>query len=815
MIEELLPQLGQHLVLSLISLALSAAIGLALAVRYAHSDRGAAWAMSISNLGRVIPSLAVLACVYPLLGAGTAPAIAALVALGIPPILAGTITSLRSIDPDAQDAARGLGLDDRARMIQVELPLAAPGVLAAIRTSSTQIIASATLAALIGGGGLGELVMAGLTNLRYDLLILGALTVAMLALVSEGAFALVERRILPPGIRHATAVSRGRAAASTRGWAAGDALSNRAWAGTIVIVLALAGFTGVGAVGATNFVGGVGVATPPGIDRDLPSITIGSKDFTEQLVLAELYAQALEAQGYPVQRKLNLGATAVADAALTKGTIDLYPEYTGTALLAVLKGKLPSSKGPGDAVYDAARLGYAKRDMALLQPTPFSNGNAIVVTQKTANRLKLKSISDLARHSSRMRFGAIPGFATRPDGLPLLKKHYGLEFAKIRSFENGLKYQALKDGSIDAVYGFETDGQIHESGLVVLRDNRSIWPTYQAVPIVRTTTLKKAGPALSATLNAVSSSLDAKTMQRLNNQVDAGKRNPKDVAREYLKEHGFIKQIRRPKVTVGSKDFTEQIVLAELYAQALEARGFPVERRLNLGATAVADSALRKGTISMYPEYTGTAYTAVLNMKAKPGLSEKELYSAVEVGYRKRGLDVLNATPFSNGNAIVMTSKTAQRLKVSTLSDLADHAGTLRFASIPGADTRADGLPLLKSVYGIQFKSVRSFENGLKYKALTDGTVDAAFGFETDGQIHREKLIVLRDDQKIWPEYRAMPVVNKATSSATNRDFEDTLNAVSATLKPDVMRTLNDQVDGEKREPAAVAQAHLKRSHLA
>jgi osmoprotectant transport system substrate-binding protein len=278
-----------------------------------------------------------------------------------------------------------------------------------------------------------------------------------------------------------------------------------------------------------------------------------------------MYAQALTAKGFPVERKLGLGATAVADAALRSGRIDVYPEYTGTALTAVLKESVPSigsgAEQPkvagstkaadkpdaiaGPAAIDAAitdqvRSGYSGRGMEVLEPTPFSNGNAIVVTKETAARLKLATLSDLAKVASKVTFAAIPGFDTREDGLPLLADKYGIKFESVHTYENALKYRALVDGKVDAVYGFETDGQIAAHNLVLLKDDKGIWPPYHAAPIVDKQAAKNAGPEFVETMNDVSALLDTKTMQRLNNEVEEHGRDPEDVAHDFLAQHNLV-----------------------------------------------------------------------------------------------------------------------------------------------------------------------------------------------------------------------------------------------------------------------------------
>ncbi|MBC7461025.1 MAG: ABC transporter permease subunit [Thermoleophilia bacterium] len=815
-----LPQLQRHLVLSVVALLVSIAVGVPVGAWLTRREQWAFAVTSIANLGRTVPSLALLALVYPFVGTGFAPSVIALIALGVPPVLLATYTGIREVSEDVRDAAAGMGLTSVQRLVQAELPMGSAVILSGVRTAAVQIVASATLASLIGGGGLGEMIMAGLTNLRYDLLVAGAVLVALVAAGTEVLFTVLERRALPAGIR----MQRQSPQAEALGYVAGGGVSMRHWQlVTLAVLVASATLIGAGSF-ANGRIAGIGTrgigATGP-----LPKVVIGTKDFTESIVLGELYAQALEAQGHPVERRFNLGATAVADSALRSGDIDMYPEYTGTALVAVLGEQLPTIEGGGGtnakldvkaralaidrAVDDAVRRGYAKRDVEMLTPTPFSNGNAIVVSAKTAKRYHLETLSDLAKVSSKLDFGSIPGFDTRADGLPLLKRVYGIRFNSAKSYSNGIKYSSLSDGKVDAVYGFETDGQIAAGKLVVLTDDRAAWPPYHAAPMVSRTFAKRAGPAFAATVDQVSSLLDAKTMRRLNAAVDEDKREPADVARAFLKSHDMLSKGKRPTVRIASKDFTEQFVLGELYAQALEARGYPVERHLGLGATAVADSAVRTNRIDMYPEYTGTSWTAVLKKSVKSGTTPEAIWRGVEQGYAKRGLDVLRPTPFSNGNAIVVTKATADTYHLTTLSDLAKVSKQLKFGAIPGSDVREDGLPLLAREYGMTFGTVKSFSDSLKYQELLKGGIDVVYGFETDGQIAASKLVALRDDRQAWPAYQAAPVVSKAFEQRVGPDFAATIDHVSSLLDAKTMRRLNTAVDQGKREPADVAHDYL------
>jgi osmoprotectant transport system substrate-binding protein len=266
-------------------------------------------------------------------------------------------------------------------------------------------------------------------------------------------------------------------------------------------------------------------------------VIIGSKDFTEQFILGELYAQALEAKGFEVEKKLNLGSTQITDEALQAGDIDLYPEYTGTMLLAVLKQSYVQDAGE---VYDLDQAGYAERGMTLLAPTQFSNGNAIACTKDFVDANGLTTMSSLAPVADKARYATIAEQLTRETGIPLIKAQYGFEFGDVKTFDVGLRYKAIEEGEADCVYGFGTDPQIADLGLVVLEDDKRIWPPDNAVPVVRTDWLADQDPELVATIEQINGLLDGETMQKLNAQADIDKEDPADVAKAFLEEQGLV-----------------------------------------------------------------------------------------------------------------------------------------------------------------------------------------------------------------------------------------------------------------------------------
>jgi osmoprotectant transport system substrate-binding protein len=263
------------------------------------------------------------------------------------------------------------------------------------------------------------------------------------------------------------------------------------------------------------------------------AVAVGSKNFTESIVIAEIYAQALERAGLHVVRRLDLGSTQIAMAAMARGEIDLYPEYTGTALIDVLHHA--PIRDP-NASYAYVREVFA-RDYAIiwLERSPMNDSQGLATTAAIAQRYHLRTLSDLAPVASRLRLATIPEFISRPDGLPGLQRVYGgFTFASVRSYDISLKYEALLDGDADVATAFTTDGAIAVDRLVVLDDDKHLWPVYNVAPLVRQATYARE-PRIASVLDAVSPRITDAAARAMNAQVESRDRDPADVAAEFLR----------------------------------------------------------------------------------------------------------------------------------------------------------------------------------------------------------------------------------------------------------------------------------------
>jgi osmoprotectant transport system substrate-binding protein len=268
------------------------------------------------------------------------------------------------------------------------------------------------------------------------------------------------------------------------------------------------------------------------------AVVVGSKNFTEQIILAELFAQQIEAHSsLRVERKLNLGGTFICQDALLAGKIDLYPEYTGTALTAVLKE--PPQNNPSEVFRIVKEEYRTKFNVEEMPPLGFNNTFAMVIRGEDAENLHLRTVSDIAPYAPKWRAGFGYEFMERPDGYPGWVAAYGLHFAAApRILDLGLLYRALADKKVDLVAGNSTDGVIASLHMVALEDDRHYFPPYEAVPLVRRATLEK-HPEVRDAIGALAGKISVDEMRAMNYAVDGEQQDPDDVVRAFRKSKGF------------------------------------------------------------------------------------------------------------------------------------------------------------------------------------------------------------------------------------------------------------------------------------
>jgi osmoprotectant transport system substrate-binding protein/osmoprotectant transport system permease protein len=493
---ELWALIAQHIALVLVSTLVAIAIGVPIGIVAARRPRIGGPLAAAASVIQTVPSLALFGFLLPLPlvgGVGARTALAALILYALLPVIRTTAAGLRSIDAAILEAADAMGMTAGQRLTQVELPLAMPSIIAGIRVAAVIGVGTVTIAAAIGAGGLGEYIYRGLSMVDATVILAGAVPVAALAMIVDGGLLLVERALRRR--RRARRFPRVAAAA--------------------LVLLVLAATT---------------LAAWPRPER----IVVGSKNFTEQVILGELMAQAIERYaGLPVDRRLNLGGTFICDRAIQTGDIDLYVEYSGTALTAVFKQ--PVQRDPR-LVLDEVRRRYADTGRSMLAPLGFSNTFAILVRASDARERGLSRLSELAAHAPGWRAAFGYEFLDRPDGYSGLAATYGLRFLEPpRAMDLTLVYRALAEGQVDVVAGDATAGLIDALNLSMLEDDRQYFPPYDAVPVMHAPTLLR-HPEIGRAIARLSGRVTAATMRKMNYAVDAQRTDPAAVVRAFLDE---------------------------------------------------------------------------------------------------------------------------------------------------------------------------------------------------------------------------------------------------------------------------------------
>jgi osmoprotectant transport system permease protein len=496
---EILLRSGEHLILVAISMIIAIALGIPLGILITRYPSSAPPILGIANALQTIPSLAIFGFLIsvPFFGGiGKNPAIVALTLYALLPLIRNTYIGIINVDPAVREAARGMGMTDWQLLSQVEIPLASGVILAGIRVATVISVGIATIAAAIGGGGLGVFIFRGLATVNNQLILAGAIPAAAIALTADLCLGYLEKRLTQPKNQ------RGK-------------IDRQLAAIALIISLIIAGLI------ALNY----GTAAP--------TIAIGSKNFTEQLILGELLAQQIESHtNLKVDRQFNLGSTSICHEAVKTGKIAGYVEYTGTSLTAILKQE--PIKNP-QAVFDRVKQAYDRQFQLEVMPSlGFENTFAFLIRNEDAQRLQIKTLSAAAKYTPQMRGGFGYEFLERKDGYPALAKTYGLKFAKIQQMEFGLMYQALKEKRVDLIAANSTDGLISVLNLVILTDDKKYFPPYQAVPIFNQATLNQY-PGLRPVITKLAGMISTQDIQKMNYQVDNQSRAVPEVVREWIK----------------------------------------------------------------------------------------------------------------------------------------------------------------------------------------------------------------------------------------------------------------------------------------
>jgi osmoprotectant transport system permease protein len=488
---ELLATAAAHLRLALAAVVVGALGSVPLGIFAARRPRLGAAVLAAASVVQTIPSLALLAFAVPVFAAvgatsiGFGPAFAALVAYSALPVVRNTVTGLRGLDPALLDAADGLGMTASQRLWWVELPLAAPTLLAGVRTATTWTVGTATLATPIGATSLGDLIFGGLQTRNHGSVLVGCLAAAGLALALDAALVLAstawEQR------------DRGR--------------------GALAVVVGLA-------------LGGVALAPLAGGGRSGgPPIVIGAKTFTEQYVLAELLAIRAAEAGVAPEVRGSLGSTVAFDA-LVAGDVDVYVDYSGTLWATILEE--PAGADRATILRETTRRLRDEHGVTVVCALGFQNTYAFAMRADRAAALHVRTLGDLAAHAPTLTAGGDYEFFARPEWRAV-QATYGLAFADRRSMDPSLLYDAVRNGDVDVASAFSTDGRLDAYGLTVLVDDRGAIPPYDAV-VLASARLVRERPDVVDALRGLAGTLTDERMRAANRAVDEQGATPREVA---------------------------------------------------------------------------------------------------------------------------------------------------------------------------------------------------------------------------------------------------------------------------------------------
>ncbi|MEB6243981.1 ABC transporter permease/substrate-binding protein [Staphylococcus gallinarum] len=491
---QLLTTIFEHIQISFIALLIAALIGVPLGILLTKTKKLSEIVMNIAAILQTIPSLALLGLMIPLFGIGKVPAVIALVVYALLPILRNTYTGIAEVDSSLVEAAKGIGMKPGRRLTKVELPIAMPVIMAGIRTAMVLIIGTATLAALIGAGGLGDLILLGIDRNDSSLILIGAIPAALLAILFDLA------------LRYMQGLSYKKLIISLT---------------IIVIVLLL-------------------VIIAPLLAQKGEKVTLAGKLGSEPSVITNMYKILIEKEtDDTVEVKDGMGKTSFLFNALKSDDIDGYLEFTGTVLGELTKEDLKSKQE--DKVYQQAKDSLEKKyDMTMLKPMKYNNTYALAVKRDFAKKHNIKTIGDLNKVSDQIKPGFTLEFNDRSDGYPAVKKAYHLNISKPKTMEPKLRYQAIKSGDINLIDAYSTDAELKQYDMVVLKDDKHVFPPYQGAPMFKEKYLKE-HPEIKKPLNQLANKISDEDMQKMNYDVTVKKKDPYQVAKDYLEREHILK----------------------------------------------------------------------------------------------------------------------------------------------------------------------------------------------------------------------------------------------------------------------------------
>ncbi|WP_199288053.1 ABC transporter permease/substrate-binding protein [Culicoidibacter larvae] len=506
---QFLQALGQHIYMTVVSVVIAIIIGIPLGIISSYYKRIAKVIMAVINVVQAIPSLAILGFLIPFLGIGSAPAIFMVTMYSLLPIVKNTYTGITNISPAILESADGMGMTWWQRLFKVEVPLAMPVIVSGIRISAVSAVGLMTIAAFVGGGGLGYFIFTGVSLVNNTMILFGAIPAAILALSIDALIQWIEKRMTLRNQNHQHRKGKKR--------------HKGLW-------------IGLAAVLAVSAIGGTVYMNQSNSDK---TIAIGSKKFTESMILCHMLADLIEAHtDLTVDRKLSLGGSKIVFEGVTSGQIDGYVEYSGTAYVTYMNNTFKPGMS-AEAVFDELKTQLADIDLTAMAPLGFENRYAFAVRADIAEKYNLTTTSELAAVSPELNFISTMEFQNREDGFIGANKVYNFNFKGMNAADDAMRYTAVDSGAADASDVFTTDGLIAKYNMKVLEDDKHFFAPYTAFPIFRTETLAK-HPELTEVLNMLENAISDEEMRELNYKVIVEGQKDADVARDFLLSKGLI-----------------------------------------------------------------------------------------------------------------------------------------------------------------------------------------------------------------------------------------------------------------------------------
>ena len=502
--------LWEHLEITSLAIGASILFGIPLGILISKKKFLAKPVLGIASIFQTIPSLALFGLIIPLLGIGIVPSIAVLFLYGLLPIITNTYIGISEIDDNLLEAAKGMGMSKVQMLFKVELPLSIPTIMGGIKISSVTCIGTATIAALIGAGGLGNFIFRGISNGDNTLILKGAIPSAILAVFVSYILGLIERALKPlQSSSNIDIVHKFKKLIISFG---------------IFLFILPIFFSGL--------------KQYHSLKEKKNTIIIGHKSYTEQRILGEIYSILIEEYTDYSTKVLEFGSTQIVFQALNTHEIDLYPEYTGSAYLAILgRSETLDSKTTYNIVAKDLKKLY---NIEMLEPLKFNNTFALIAKPDFLDRYGIKNISDLKKYSDRFTLASEYSFLDRQDGLPGIKVKYGVSFKEPKGMDLGLILSAVGSGKTDIGVGYSTDGRIEKQKLKIITDDKNFFPPYNVAPIMKESFKNRFPKSLEA-INLLAGKISNEKMQKLNLKASESHGDLRIIAKEFLKEEGLIK----------------------------------------------------------------------------------------------------------------------------------------------------------------------------------------------------------------------------------------------------------------------------------